>query len=422
MKALEIQIVQELSGRYLKINAEGNTENFGAEMLEYNEVEGVIGAEIYRVDNTDWYLYSVHDWMSLSELFETNRLTAGELSAILEQLEEIAQRCQEFFLDEKNLLLVCDNMFYDEKKKSLKILYLDGYGEKAADGISKLLERFMDTMNQSDRELVFLVYGLHRISRDKNFSLGKLIDFLREQKRSCREKIPLHEQKEYEEKSAAVSEPEYSLPSQPSERKQHMDKSFIKYIKAAAFGIAGIFLFFLLLKMGLLNHPVSGGTDVRKAAVLAAVLLVAEGYFWEKILGAKETERMIQKEEMEDKTTLLVSTYSDDTVVLDSAPDSKWYVNLVPKDWQRREIKVRKSPFFIGKDAGRVDGIIHECDVSRIHAKIVADEDGVFLIDQESTNGTFVNGIRIVPWERRKIESGDMIGVSSIYYKAELYQ
>ena len=57
-----------------------------------------------------------------------------------------------------------------------------------------------------------------------------------------------------------------------------------------------------------------------------------------------------------------------------------------------------------------------------MHAKIVADEDGVFLIDQESTNGTFVNGKRVVPWERYRLENGDIVGFSSVYYKAELYQ
>lgn len=96
-------------------------------------------------------------------------------------------------------------------------------------------------------------------------------------------------------------------------------------------------------------------------------------------------------------------------------------VNLIPQDWHRPEIKIRKSPFFIGKDVTKADEIIGEGEVSRVHVKVVADAQGVFLIDQESTNGTFVNGRQLVPWERCRLKDGDMIGISSIYYKAELY-
>lgn len=421
MEAMDIKIVQEFSGRYLKIYLEEDPGSFGTEMLSYNEVEGVLGAEIHHVDDTDWFLYSVHDWISLSELFEKNRLTAGQLSALLEQLERIVKRCQEYFLNEKNLLLLCDYMFYDEKGKVLKIAYLDGYEKEVADGLSKLLERFMDSMNHSDKELVFLVYGLHRITRDKHFTLGKLIDFLGEHKESDREQKSQYHEQEQKERTPVQPLPECSPSSQPPQRQQP-EKSVIKYAKAAGFIVAGILLFVLVLKTGMLDQPLSGEVDLKKAAVLAVVLFGVEGYFLEKKLGSKEDKSTVQKEGLEDKTMLLVSTYSDETVVLESAPNTKWYVNLVPKDWQRREIKIRKSPFFIGKDATKVDGIISEGDVSRIHAKIVADEDGVFLVDQESTNGTFVNGTRVVPWERRQIENGDMIGFSSIYYKAELYQ
>ena len=46
-------------------------------------------------------------------------------------------------------------------------------------------------------------------------------------------------------------------------------------------------------------------------------------------------------------------------------------------------------------------------------------DEGVFVIDQESTNGTYVNGKRLVPWERRKVLADDRIAFSSVYYRVE---
>lgn len=415
-KEMEFEIVQELSGRYLKVHVEDLSENFGLEVLGYNEIEGVLGAQVHHVDEDNWYLYSIRDWISLTELFENNHLTAGQLSELLEQLWEILKRCQEYFLEGKNLLLLCDYMFYDERNKKLIIPYLDGYQGEVADGISHLLERFMDTMNHSDKELVFLVYGLHRVSRDKYFSLNRLEDFLRENKKPQRDEKEIPRKEESREK---VEEPRgKEQVFLPPESQQRVARS--NYRKALLFLAAGILVFFAVLKMGILNESISGELDIKKVAVLVVVLVAAEGWILEKKLGRKE-ETKPEKEE-DDKTMVLVSAYSDETVVLETAQNVIWYVNLVPEDWQRQEIKIRKSPFFIGKDAGKADGIIDEGEVSRVHAKIVADEDGVFLIDQESTNGTFVNGKRVVPWERHRLENGDIVGFSSVYYKAELYQ
>ena len=53
--------------------------------------------------------------------------------------------------------------------------------------------------------------------------------------------------------------------------------------------------------------------------------------------------------------------------------------------------------------------------MSRVHAKIVWDDDGIWVEDQGSTNGTFVNREKVE--ERRYLDNGDRIQCGGVHFK-----
>ena len=64
----------------------------------------------------------------------------------------------------------------------------------------------------------------------------------------------------------------------------------------------------------------------------------------------------------------------------------------------------------IGKRRGEADLVLDHAGVSRLHARIVREGDSFFVEDLNSTNGTFKNGLRLQPYEKRELEEGDEIG------------
>ncbi len=70
-------------------------------------------------------------------------------------------------------------------------------------------------------------------------------------------------------------------------------------------------------------------------------------------------------------------------------------------------ISLEQLPCTIGKMAGNVDIVIKDSTISRIHARFTKQEDGIYVTDMNSTNGTFKNGLRLEPNETVKIECGD---------------
>lgn len=72
-------------------------------------------------------------------------------------------------------------------------------------------------------------------------------------------------------------------------------------------------------------------------------------------------------------------------------------------------IYINKSPFVIGKSPNRADLVLASRTVSGVHATIIIDENKHYLIDNESTNGTFLNGTKLNSNERVLLHTGDMI-------------
>lgn len=83
-------------------------------------------------------------------------------------------------------------------------------------------------------------------------------------------------------------------------------------------------------------------------------------------------------------------------------------------------ICVSKFPCIIGSMQGYCDIVIVDKLVSRMHLCIRQLQDGWYLEDMNSTNGTFINGSRIKPNQQLKIQDQDRIRLAAAAYKVEI--
>src|SRR5215813_1185330 len=61
--------------------------------------------------------------------------------------------------------------------------------------------------------------------------------------------------------------------------------------------------------------------------------------------------------------------------------------------------------------AARADFIVDAALVSRLHCRLTAGSNALEVVDLESTNGTFVNGVRS---DRATLKTGDTLGVGRV--------
>jgi ABC transport system ATP-binding/permease protein len=67
--------------------------------------------------------------------------------------------------------------------------------------------------------------------------------------------------------------------------------------------------------------------------------------------------------------------------------------------------------------AARADFIVDAALVSRLHCRLTAGSNELEVLDLESTNGTFVNGVRSV---RATLKTGDKLGVGRVEFVVDL--
>ena len=67
---------------------------------------------------------------------------------------------------------------------------------------------------------------------------------------------------------------------------------------------------------------------------------------------------------------------------------------------------IGEKGLIIGRDPGQCDIIISDLNVSRVHAWVTVKRGEVVIIDRGSTNGTYVNQVKI---ENANLKPGDII-------------
>ena len=77
-----------------------------------------------------------------------------------------------------------------------------------------------------------------------------------------------------------------------------------------------------------------------------------------------------------------------------------------------------KDVFRIGRDSSQVDfcADYQAVGVSRIHCHIITREDGFYIVDLNSVNGTSINGIPLEPGREYPLASDDVIRIAGSQY------
>ena len=92
------------------------------------------------------------------------------------------------------------------------------------------------------------------------------------------------------------------------------------------------------------------------------------------------------------------------------------YFALESTDKTHADIVVTKKKAILGKSKKEADYIISEAFISRQHCELAYSDNRIYIKDMGSTNGTYLNGIRIPANVYMPVDIGDNIAFSSLSY------
>lgn len=123
------------------------------------------------------------------------------------------------------------------------------------------------------------------------------------------------------------------------------------------------------------------------------------------------------------ETTVLGGAGIGETTVLGVANNAQ----QAPQPYLMRvknneRIPLNKPVFRVGKERSYVDYFVGDnTAVSRSHANIITKEEQYFVVDTNSTNHTFVNGVMISSNQAVEIFNGDKIRLANEEFEFHLY-
>jgi hypothetical protein len=88
---------------------------------------------------------------------------------------------------------------------------------------------------------------------------------------------------------------------------------------------------------------------------------------------------------------------------------------------KNEKITIAKDFFKIGRDPVRADFASENKVIGRVHAHVIISNGEYFLEDNHSTNGSYVNGVKLSPKEKVKIKHEDKIKLANEEFVFRLY-
>ncbi|MBE5953736.1 MAG: FHA domain-containing protein [Lachnospiraceae bacterium] len=109
-------------------------------------------------------------------------------------------------------------------------------------------------------------------------------------------------------------------------------------------------------------------------------------------------------------------TYENQSTIGNIVPKEKHITKLVPlTSGALKEMILSKydEMILVGRGKKETDYRIQTTQISRVHACIYLRSNGVYIEDRESTNGTFINSVRLEPLKQQLIQVGDLVNFAN---------
>lgn len=414
---------------------EAKNEDYITKMLVHNNIAGFVGARLRSRNAEDMIVYPITGLVPLTQLVEIRRLSSEGVEALIRSFIRIMQSMEEYLLPIDRLIIEPEHIYQNYGKKN-EFLWIYGGEETRGRSIVELFQFLLDKMDSKDDRAVNLIYTLYQTC--KNFEVMKLdmeaasmltmvyeksMELLSSKKAGIEFQVNRMMEEENHYYGQEEKERDFSF-------KEIQEEEIEESISYKAVKHRDVFVSDRKTlkerigrkkekEPGRKSYPaktIKGKTKMKDALLKAWKYLNAD-------IGSEKEESMVVEEPLEKYKLKDVKVIKPSenveraTTLLTNGLVNHGMYCLKSQERNEDPILITSYPFFIGKAESEVHLRLEDSTVSRYHARIDREENEFFITDLGSTNGTFLNGTRILPFERLSIKERDFIVISRKKYE-----
>ena len=455
---MEIRYKQDINHNYMILNKSENAKASLAErMLLHNNIPGLLKLSVQHLNGKAYYFYDIRSRQSLEVLFEGRNMSGSELKNLLSGLVKVSDKMSDYLLKSTDILVNPQCIFWNLETGEPVFCCYPETGEAYAKAYLELAQFIIDTVDKEDEDAVKMAYDYFNQVCDGIYSPDNIVNKIMTVEEAAipndavyEEALPresLWENDGFDDEISGDDEADLLRDDE-----KPADKKKIIYIGAGLILTVGILFAALFLNPSLLKMFGMNKSKLISMAGIAVILVASivllliytkkhggkasennseDFYFPVSEKGVEAVGDKIEQEEYASVVERMsAADSSGETVLLsDYMPTGTLAGRKIRTELARlsgiingreENFEINKSPFTIGKMAGKADAVIADRRVSRIHATIRQDGGRYFLSDLNSTNGTCLNDRRLEQDEAAALEDGDIIKFANVMLKFSL--
>ena len=415
-------------------------------MLEENNIAYLLKPISTELDGKIFLKYNTGSDYVIERIMLRMKPDGEFLRVIMSQIFECIRTLGQYLLIPDDIVLEPSYMFYNCSSRELKLVYIPGYGKDIRVQIKGLLEYIMRIFDHRDSKGVQYMYSLYEWVADEGADISAWMNINAYVDEKTGEAISNKDTNVAENgKMTPDIECENNFENNFEnnlENKKIALRELILIVNTVAVGIAavGYFIYHLnwaaiagiilivLLVIQLVSRICNMDDDADEAmAEYAANGTMDSSVASVNTISANTIETPMKKAvEMSMKKPVETSMKKPIETPIDIVKEQGYKIDkptnntcphrMVPLNNGSLDailLDAYNEKIVIGRGKKDTDYRVPTTQISRIHACVHLRNDGVYLEDMNSANGTFINSVRIPSNETRIVSAGDIVSFAN---------
>ncbi|MBQ3898445.1 MAG: FHA domain-containing protein [Lachnospiraceae bacterium] len=404
---IETEFIKSMNLNFerVKLNEKPEERRYQYCILSRGGIRGLLECSLRYINSDAFLYYNISSKQNLSQIMSKKKVDRQWLKDFAWNLNYVRQEIDRFLLNEGNIIWYPEQVYRDLDENKWSFIYYPYYD--GDNGFKRFLEFMIEKLDYDDDKLVECVYRIYEnfenfgepYLQEKIFEDIKWLDKKRNRKKE-KDKKTLKEgasgletadevyaedfeddfEDDAEEKSTDESLQKEDVSEDTEQKEKESKRGLLAFLEGA--------------RKKDKEARVKAKKENRYAMNFRELLEVAED---DDDYGEEENERQYGK-----------------TVYIEKVAEAKDIKKRLFGENGEVKAVLGEEPLVIGKKEDECDLVLDDESVSRLHARILPEAGGYMIEDLNSTNGTFKNGIRLRPYEKRKLVSGDEIRTGSV--------
>lgn len=352
---MKVRFKRELNKNLMIIDAD--CENYEIRMVANNQIRFLLPVRIDEWNNEESFCYDITSKQSMTSAFAKRKMGKEEINSFLYSLDTVGTEAKRYLVDERNIITDPEYIYWDNGCEN--VYWTFNPSQEENNDLLKLAEFILEHTDTRDTYAVRAAYEFYKRAKTGEVDTKGLYTILKENNYETKTVYCENQtaNRPKEEKESGKGKRIWGKILSLKKEATHKDEEWLKEI----------------------DKPCS-----------------------EEMPFISEERLNITHENTEN--TSLLSKEAENTTLLCRKTGER---RLVSKD-NGDEISLKAYPCLIGARNPDVDIKLVNNTVSRMHAQIDLFNEKYYLYDLSSSNGTFLNGVKLES-EEKEVIPGDEV-------------